>query len=368
MNISRPFQDVWLCLADKTRMYSISTAPIAALTEKLIGIVALIACVQQFVQSARFCLLDSQDTAWLIRTGEYICKNGAVPVRDLFSWTKPESPFIAYQWLSECITWVVFNTGGLWLVGQFFLLLAGILYFWILPRQFLSRGLPATAAYGLLALVLTPSWLYARPQSFSYFLIIALQTILLNYQKTKTWKTLLPIPLLMLLWANLHSFWIFGLLMILAAGIKFLVRLPLVQIDRKLAIILFLSVVAICINPYGGELIQYNLSFPGNTDCSKICEVTPMQMGKFNGFFAYVVIYAYFMIKTLRTPSFYQVVIPSTFILAAVFMQRFEPIAVIVSWVHLADALTRVRAQLSVKKLAEVDRKAASLQTSGTAG
>jgi hypothetical protein len=352
---SRSSRPVWHCLAGNARSSTRSSTlqdAVTTTTIRLIGLAAIVACIHSFFGHAKYCLLDSQDTAWLIRTGQYICEQGKLPSTDIFSWTQPSAPFIVYQWLSECITWIAYKSGGLRLVGQSVLMLTGLLYFWILPRQFLSRGIPAAAAFGLLSIVLTPSWVYARPQIFSYFLLIALQTILLKYNDKESWKLLAVIPLLMMVWANLHSFWIFGLMMILLACFYFSSKKPFLNIDPKMAAVLLLSTLAVCINPYGLALIQYNLSFAGNTDCTRICEVLPMKLGQFNGFFTFVLIYAYLTFKTLRSSTFYQLSVSWFVILSAILVQRFEPVAVIISWPHFANALVQLKDQISAKEAA----------------
>jgi hypothetical protein len=205
-----------------------------------------------------------------------------------------------------------------------------------------------------LCLVLTASWVYARPQIFSYYLLIALQTVLLKYNDKKSWKILPLIPLLMMLWANLHSFWIFGLLMILLSCFHFSGSKFLMKVDSKMLVVLLASVLTVCINPYGIELLQYNLAFPGNTDCARICEVKPMELGSFNGFFAFVAIYAFLTFKTLKSSTFYQLSVSWIFILAAIVVQRFEPVAVIVSWPHVATAFGHLKQQIQEQISAKV--------------
>src|SRR5260370_11776772 len=48
-------------------------------------------------------LLTDSDTGWHIRTGEWILKNGRVPATDLFSFTKADQPWFAWEWLSDVL-------------------------------------------------------------------------------------------------------------------------------------------------------------------------------------------------------------------------------------------------------------------------
>ena len=48
-------------------------------------------------------LLMDGDTGWHIRTGEYILAHHAVPTHDLFSFSKPDAPWFAWEWLSDVL-------------------------------------------------------------------------------------------------------------------------------------------------------------------------------------------------------------------------------------------------------------------------
>src|SRR5437588_12205325 len=48
-------------------------------------------------------LLMDGDTGWHIRTGEYILNHGTVPRQDLFSYSKPDAQWFAWEWLSDVV-------------------------------------------------------------------------------------------------------------------------------------------------------------------------------------------------------------------------------------------------------------------------
>src|ERR1022692_4481578 len=58
-------------------------------------------------------LLSDCDTGWHIRTGEWIILNGWVPLRDIFSFTKPGAPWFAWEWLSDVLFAWLNTLGGL---------------------------------------------------------------------------------------------------------------------------------------------------------------------------------------------------------------------------------------------------------------
>ena len=55
-------------------------------------------------------LLADGDTGWHIRTGDFILQARAVPVHDLFSFSRPDAPWFSWEWLSD----VLFALGHRW--------------------------------------------------------------------------------------------------------------------------------------------------------------------------------------------------------------------------------------------------------------
>src|SRR5207302_2774682 len=66
-----------------------------------------------FVGGAGKALLGDGDTGWHIRTGEYILSHHQVPRQDIFSFTTPNAPWFAWEWLSEIILASIHNLWGL---------------------------------------------------------------------------------------------------------------------------------------------------------------------------------------------------------------------------------------------------------------
>src|SRR4030088_3032576 len=48
-------------------------------------------------------LLGDGDTGWHIRTGDYILERYTVPQKDIFSFTRPNEPWFAWEWLSDIL-------------------------------------------------------------------------------------------------------------------------------------------------------------------------------------------------------------------------------------------------------------------------
>src|SRR5579859_5109235 len=94
-------------------------------------------------------LLGDSDTGWHIRTGEWILKNRRVPATDLFSFTKADQPWFAWEWLSDVLMAVLhsrFGVGGI-VVASLVLLGA--------TSVFIYRSTVEESEYRLIAIVLT---------------------------------------------------------------------------------------------------------------------------------------------------------------------------------------------------------------------
>src|SRR6266481_3332257 len=48
-------------------------------------------------------LLGDGDTGWHIRTGDYILEQHVVPHKDIFTFTRPNEPWFAWEWLSDVL-------------------------------------------------------------------------------------------------------------------------------------------------------------------------------------------------------------------------------------------------------------------------
>src|SRR5262249_12615944 len=58
-------------------------------------------------------LLVDGDIGWHIRTGEWILDHHAVPHQDLYSFSKPDAAWYAWEWLSDVIAGGMHRWAGL---------------------------------------------------------------------------------------------------------------------------------------------------------------------------------------------------------------------------------------------------------------
>ena len=76
-----------------------------------------------FVGGGGIGLLSDGDTGWHIRTGDYILEHHTVPQKDIFTFTRPNEPWFAWEWLCDVLFARIHQAWGL----KGIVLLAGIL-------------------------------------------------------------------------------------------------------------------------------------------------------------------------------------------------------------------------------------------------
>jgi hypothetical protein len=167
-------------------------------------------------------LLSDCDTGWHIRTGEWIIANGWVPMRDIFSFSKPGAPWFAWEWLSDVLFARLNALGGLQTVVMFSILMLSLTFtalFLLVRRK--SNPIVAIAVTMLAAAASSIHWL-ARPHLFTLLFLVLFYAALEQVQEGRTRLLGVPIlaalPVVTILWTNLHGGFFVGTLMILGFG------------------------------------------------------------------------------------------------------------------------------------------------------
>ncbi|MDQ7787192.1 MAG: hypothetical protein RDU01_06250 [Thermodesulfovibrionales bacterium] len=250
--------------------------------------------------------VSSPDFWWHLKSGEYICQTKSLPDADPFSYTAvPEEhdgpsllriKFILQQyWLAQVIFFQTFHYAGfkgiIFLRAAVLSLLICLLYrilrkerFGALSATFLTTPFVAVLFYGYTA---------ERPQFFSFlfaFLLIFLMegfrkavsvsTSLNESQRVPILSYLLPVPFLMLLWANMHGGFIIGIAIIFgylfAETVKYVSKKFGNPLPRRafavFSLIGFLSLLLVLINPNGFSIIPFLVHYESGTYKSMITE------------------------------------------------------------------------------------------------
>jgi hypothetical protein len=145
-----------------------------------------------------------------ITIGEYILTTRIIPTRDIFSHTMTGQPLTPHEWLAQVILSLIYRLGGLNGVVWFCALLIAVT-FTLMYRQALQRSGVILVALGMAILGAATASLHwlARPHIFTILLVVLWVAELERIRggELTTWWRL---PILMLLWVNLHGAFIAG--------------------------------------------------------------------------------------------------------------------------------------------------------------
>jgi hypothetical protein len=187
-------------------------APIARLRWlQLAVLAALLALVGAISFELKFSVLDL-DVWWHLKTGDWILQHGAFPHTGILSRSAPDHPWAAYSWgyevlLSRFYAW--FGLVGIGLYGTLLTLMVAFSIYWMVRRLsgrfWIACLLAVGCCYSFLFLMMP------RPVFFSIALLCVVLTLLLEAQRTGNVRELYWLPLIFLLWANLHIQFIYGL-------------------------------------------------------------------------------------------------------------------------------------------------------------
>lgn len=213
-------------------------------------------------------LLYEGDTAWIIRTGEYIIDTRTIPSHDLYSYTHPDIPWVVYQWGFEVLIAGAYKIAGfhgaVWVCS--IIIASTLLLFFKLLRMMGTTTLvafPLTLLAGTVAIL---DW-DMRPGIVSQLLFVATLYTLQEFKLTNKPWVLYRLPLIFLIWANTHLFFVVGFM---AIGFIILERCfdlisvkdAVAKAQERRSIILLTSFLGISLlmtllNPNGLRLITY---------------------------------------------------------------------------------------------------------------
>jgi hypothetical protein len=185
----------------------VPSKPLATLTLACLGLGFLL------LLSLSNDLFNDGDTSWHLAAGRLILDSWAVPRIDPFSYTFLGEPWVAHEWLSEVLMAAAFNAAGWSGLAALTASAIGILF--VLIGIAASRHMPPVYVAVLITgvfLILAP-FILARPHVIAWPLL-AYWTVLLVRARDVDRTPPISAALLMLVWANLHASFLFGLLLI----------------------------------------------------------------------------------------------------------------------------------------------------------
>jgi hypothetical protein len=223
-----------------------------------LGLLALVTIGIQHVQPVR-----DTDLWWQMAYGRYMLDHHTlIPDHSAFTWTPAANTTVYCAWLTEILLYRLYQLGGL--VPLYGLVFVSLLVFLATITHFARRlrvlTHPVTGLVALLAVLMSDTALYMKPEIFSFvFMTLAVASWLhIKTAGERAWRWVYVFPALLLVWVNSHGGVIFGVLFLAVMGggewlnarYSPTIALP-ARVRRHLWIALALCVPAFLLTPYG---------------------------------------------------------------------------------------------------------------------
>jgi hypothetical protein len=251
------------------------------------------------------------DFWWHLKTGEYIYQTASLPETDPFAYTslsedpvQPESKRIKFilnqYWLAQLVfyrTYHLFGFEGIILLRALILTLLVLLIYRSVRRE--GFGLYSSVILLIPVILLFRTFTGERPQLFSFLFAFLLLYLLEGFRKASVISQnvrpsnlnpvfyLLPLPFIILLWANLHGGFILGILImfgyLFAENIKYILKkfghVLHPRSLRQLNVTVVIALLASLVNPNGYNVIPFMFEFETGLYKSMIIEsVSPVTL------------------------------------------------------------------------------------------
>ena len=209
------------------------------------------------------------DYGKLVKYGEVIVQSGHVFETNLFSYTCPDYPFVNHHWGAGVIFYYVHHLAGFRGLTLLALVLNLAAFLLIIKLSARSGNFWATVFVVLLTVPLLASRTQPRPEAFSiFFFMLTVFLLVSHYHKKLKRKYLWLLPLVQLLWVNIHILFFLGIFL---QGV-FLLQLLINRTDKKellyFTAVFAASVAACFINPDGAKGVFYPFMIMGEIQYS----------------------------------------------------------------------------------------------------
>lgn len=229
------------------------------------------------------------DTFWAIKTGEWISNNG-IPHADPFSWTVLGKSWVAHEWLFDFFIYKFYSAFGYYGIMLFILIgLSLLLHFLWKLYSTENNNIVQTVVLMVIVVFMIKPGIVARPQVFGYMFFVYFFYVL--YRKRNLLWTL---PLVTVLWANMHGSVVLGIAMVFLQLVYDCVYEAAVKkkftLNAKLLAVSALVPLFSLLNPYGSKLWAASYLLITNDMNMQIVEWQPPDFGDPLWLFIYLTI------------------------------------------------------------------------------
>lgn len=251
----------------------------------------LLAILLFFGFSSWFIKLSDLDFWWHIKTGQYILEHKGLPDKDPFTFTFmeqdrdiPERPGVILKsyWLSQIVLYLTYkHTGPLGIIlfkSFIFALILVMLWKYLLDNS-ASQILTVIMLIGFI--FFSKEYMLERPQIFSFLFATVVFYLLEDIKKAYSGQRIAYsekqatsytlhaarytlLPLVMLLWANMHGGYLVGIAFIIVYAASLLIKKDPLKSKAPILILYITSILITLLNPVTYHPITSFISFKGS--------------------------------------------------------------------------------------------------------
>jgi hypothetical protein len=214
--------------------------------------------------------LRNADLWWHLAAGRWIVEHRSLPRMDPFSFSAQGRAWLNHEWFADVLMYLWASIGGLESLVYWLWLILLATYFLLFQLCRTHGGSPLFSLLGVSVAVATSAPFFEiRPHLYSlFFYVVILWLLLLSKPRLR-----LMLPVIFLLWANLHGGFIFGLLAAATVLVTRLVVSTAPQLRsggsvhsalasrRTDVLVVVASATACLVNPYGFKAFEPALRY-----------------------------------------------------------------------------------------------------------
>lgn len=240
-------------------------------------------------------IFNDADIGWHIAAGDLIRESGTLPLHDTWSFSSDGQIWYNMSWLWDIVLSFVhekFGVEGLFIFAVF---CSALLVAMLLAslRKNADIGINATIFMGMITTYCMLEFANARPQIVGMFFALFFYNILYaSRNNPKIWKLFL-LPLIMVLWVNIHGSFFVGFIVIGAYGLEAIYSKNKVWFWR-LFLIGALCVLALLINPYGINIVTAVMRTLNTVIAKYVVEWRPFVFGNSMGVSLWLLVFVLF--------------------------------------------------------------------------
>lgn len=290
-------------------------------------------------------LMDDSDVPWHLATGRYLLETGGVPLKDPWSFAADKQWYLL-SWIWNAVLGLCESAFGL--LGVLMMVLAisaGIVSMLAAHLVHMRVHLSTVFFISMVAALCMLDFITARPHITGYALSFIFYLLLYHNRGAKRYGTLLLLPPLMLLWANMHGSFIAGFTVLGAYVIDAFVSKDYGWLKRLLVVSVACLLVAM-INPYGLEVTIGALKTLAGSAKSHTIEWLPFNFTASTGISTWLVIFILSSNLRFAAVPVSDKLLAVAWLLACMMIMRNGPMFVLLSAPYVARCIDEATADL----------------------